>query len=199
MKKSTIAWVVGLGLLAVIGIAAGVVAFFYFAVTGLSNKPATDVQKTLVMNVDSLDAYDVQLDPKCAKVTSRRNLDFTTEVEFEHDCEGSSFYVSSSAEIAPSEKSARESFVLSIGAYRTGVAIGSGELQPVDGLLTLGDQRYAAVMRQGVRPVGNVFVVRQGRVVHSLLLTGIYFDKARDGDDLLAPLLAESRRMYPPR
>ncbi|HVE72470.1 MAG TPA: hypothetical protein VNI54_13990 [Thermoanaerobaculia bacterium] len=199
MKKSTVALTVVLGLLVVVGLAAAVVAFFYFAVTGISTEPASDTQKRLVMNLESLDDYEVELDAKCAKLTAKRNIDFTTEIEFEHDCESSSIYVSSTAEIAPTVRSARESFVLGIGAYKTGVAIGSGELEPRGELLTVGDQRYGAIVRQNGAPVGNVFVVRQGRVVHALLITGIYFDDARDGDDLFKPLLEESRRLFLPR
>ena len=199
MKKKTVGLVIGLGLLAVVGLAAAGVAVVYFAVTGVSNKPADEVQKRLVLNAQSLEPYDVELDPKCAKFTSRRNIDFTTEVEFEHDCEASNYYVSSAAEIAPTVRSARESFILDIGAFKTGVAIGSGELQPREGLLTIGEQRYGAIIRQEGRPVGNVFVARQGRVVHTLLLTGIYFDEPGDGDELFKPLLEESRRQFPPR
>ena len=199
MKNKTVALAVGLGLLAVIGLAAVGVGLVYVAVTGVSNKPADEVQKRLVMNAQSLERYDVELDPKCSKFNSRRNIDFTSEVEFEHDCEGSSYYVSSGAEIAPTVRSARESFILDIGAYKTGIAIGSGELQPRDGLLTIGEQRYAALIRQEGQPVGNVFIARQGRVVHTLLITGIYFDEPGDGDELFKPLLEESRRQFPPR
>ena len=198
MKKSTVALTVGLGLLVVVALAAAVVAFFYFAVAGIDTKPASDEQRGLVLNLHSL-AGDIALDPKCAKFTAKRNIDFTTEVEFEHDCEGAGVYLSSTAEIAPTVRSARESFVLAVGAYRTGVAIGSGKLEPREELLTVGEQRYGAILRQNGAPMGNVFVVRQGRVVHALLISGVYFDEAGDGDRIFKPLLAESRRLFPAR
>ena len=197
MKKSTVVVAVVLGFLGVIGLAAAVVAFFYFAVNGLSSEAPTAEQKRLVLDAAAFDTYDVDLDPKCIKLVSKRNLDRTREISFEHDCEGSNLYVSSGAEISPSVRDARESFVISVGAYRTGVAIGDGELQPRDELLPLGDQRYAAIIRNSGKPVGNVFVVRQGRVLHSLLVTGIYFDEAEDVRELFTPLLAESRRQFP--
>lgn len=198
MKKSTVAIVVVLGFLGVIGLAAAVVAVGYFAVNGVSSEPPTAEQKKLVLGPAAFEVYDVQLDPKCNKLTSKRNLDRTREIAFEHDCEGSDYYISSSAEISPTVRDARESFVISVGAFRTGVAIGDAELQPRAELLPFGDQRYAAIIHNTKKkPVGNVFVVRQGRVLHSLLLTGIYFDEAEDVRELLTPLLEESRRQFP--
>lgn len=196
MKKSTIAIVVVLGLLGVVGLAAAVVAFGYFAVKGVSTDAPTDVQKRLVLSARSFEPFEVELDPKCIKFTSKRNLDRTRSIELEHDCEGSKVYISSGAEISPSVRDARESFLLSVGAYRTGVAIGAGELQPREDLLPVGEQRYAAIIRNGGNPVGNVFVVRQGRVLHSLLITGVYFDDPDDVRDLFAPLLEESKRQF---
>lgn len=197
MKKSTVAIALVLGFLGVIGLAAAVVAFGYFAVKGVSSEPPTEEQKRLVLNAATFETYDVKLDPKCIKLTSKRNLDRTREISFEHDCDGSNVYVSSGVEICPSERDARESFVISVGAYRTGVAIGDGDLQPRDELLPLGEQRYAAIIRNAGKPVGNIFVVRQGRVLHSLLVTGIYFSEAEDVRELFTPLLAESRKQFP--
>ncbi|HYC87861.1 MAG TPA: hypothetical protein VEO54_01515 [Thermoanaerobaculia bacterium] len=197
MKKSTVAIAVVLGFLGVIGLAAAVVAFGYFAVKGVSSGPPTEAQKRLVLSAAAFDSYEVDLDPKCVQLTSKRNLDRTHEISFEHDCEGSDIYVSSGAEICPSVRDARESFVISVGAYRTGVAIGDAELQSRAALLPLGDERYAAIIRNNGKPVGNVFVVRQGRVLHSLLVTGLYFDKAEDVRELFTPLLAESKKQFP--
>ena len=44
--------------------------------------------------------------------------------------------------------------------------------------------------------VGNVFVVRQGRVLHTLVLAGIYFDDPDDIRELFEPLLEESKKQY---
>lgn len=197
MKKSTVAIAVVLGVLGVIGLAAAVVAFGYFAVKGVSSEPPTEEQKRLVLSPSTFQTYDVTLDPKCITLTSKRNLDRTREITFEHECEAGGIYVSSAAEISPSVRDARESFVISVGAYRAGVAIGDAELQPREELLPLGEQRYAAIIRNGGKPVGNVFAVRQGRVLHSLLVTGIYFDQPEDVRELFTPLLEESRRQFP--
>lgn len=197
MKKSTVAIAVVLGVLGATGFAAAVVAIGYFAVNGISSGPPTDAQKRLVLSAAAFEPYDLDLDAKCVKWTATRTLSRTREIEFEHECEGTTLYISSGAEINPSVREARESFLLSVGAYRTGVAIGDGELQPRDELLPLGEQHYAAVIRNGGNPVGNVFVVRQGRVLHTLLVTGIYFDEAEDVRELFTPLLEESRRQFP--
>jgi hypothetical protein len=200
MKKSTVAIIVVVALVAVVGLAAAVVAIGYFAVKGVTSDPPTEAQKRLVLTTAAFEQYDVDIDPKCVTFVSKRNLDFTREIEFEHECEGGNFYFSSGAEISPSERDARESFTLTIGAYRTGMAIGGGELVPRDELLPLGDQHYAAVIRnKDGNTAGNVFVVRQGRVIHSLLLTGLYFDGPEHVRPLFEPLLEESRRQFPAR
>lgn len=199
MKKPVIALLVVGVFVAVVAVAGGIAAIGYYAVNGISTKPPTEEQQRLVLNAASLRTYDVTLDAKCNKLMSRRNLDRTHEIEFEHDCEGAEVYVSSIAEINPSVREARESFVISVGAYKAGVAIGSGQLQPRDDLLTVGDQHYAGVINNEHGAVGNVFIIRQGRVLHTLLITGLYFDEPGDVRDLFAPLLEESRRQFPPR
>jgi hypothetical protein len=200
MNKPAIAIALVAGFLAVVVIAGGVVAIGYFAANGIAAVP-TDAQKRLVLSSKDFEQYEIELDPKCGKLEARRNLDRTFDVEYTHDCgDEDVVLISSIAEINPTLRDARQSFVINIGVYKTGVKIGSGELHPRDELLTLGDEHFAGVIHSTAgTPSGNVFLVRQGRVVHTLLVTGLYFDENGDGDRLLAPLIEESRRQYPAR
>ena len=199
MKKPAIALLIVGVFVAVVGVAGGVVAIGYYAVKGVATEPPSDEQKRLVLNAQSFTPFDIRLDPRCNRLLARRNLDRTREIEFEHDCEGSEVYVSSVAEISPTVRDARESFLISVGAYKAGVAIGSGELHPRDDLLTVGEQHYAGIIRNEGDPIGNVFIAREGRVLHTLLITGIYFDEPAAVRDLFHPLLEESRRQFPSR
>jgi hypothetical protein len=88
--------------------------------------------------------------------------------------------------------------VINIGA-KAGVAIGSdtASLHRRDDLLgDLGEDRYAALLRSGNKNAGNLFIIRQGRVVHSLMFSGIYFEDAESAQELLAPVVEEAKKRY---
>jgi hypothetical protein len=51
-------------------------------------------------------------------------------------------------------------------------------------------------VRSGSKNAGNVFVVRQGRVVYSILITGLYFDEEEPVKELIAPLLEQGTKLY---
>lgn len=194
MKKSTIALIVALGAIGVLAVAGIVVALGYFAVHGISSRAASEAEKQLVVDAKALIPYGAEVDPKCGKYTTTRNLDATTAIEYE--CETDSLYIQSTAEVNPNVRDARQSFVIAMGAYKAGVAIGDGKLEPRDDLLDLGDDSYAAILRAGNASAGNVFVVRQGRVVYSIMITGLYFDEAEPVEELIAPLLEKGTKLY---
>jgi hypothetical protein len=97
-------------------------------------------------------------------------------------------------------RDARQMFLINIGAYKAGVAIGSDKvtLDRRDTILgKLGDDRYAAIMRSGTKNAGNVFIVRQGRIVHSVMITGLYFDDPGSAEELLATVVEQGKSVRP--
>jgi hypothetical protein len=197
VKASTVVLAIVLALCGVASVVAIIAGLIYFGGRGISSRPATDAERRLILSATSFEKFGETLEPKCQKYTSRVNLDGTREVELEYDCgESSAVFITSEAEICRSVREARESFALSIGAYKAGLTIGGGTVEARPELLSLGDQHYAALVRSGTNVVGCVFVVRQGRVVHALVTTGIYFDDPDDIRDLFAPLLEESKKQY---
>ena len=194
MKKSTVALIVVLGTIGVLAVAGIVAALGYFAVHGISSRAASEAEKQLVVDAEALVPYGAEVDPKCGKYTTTRNLDATMAIEYE--CETDSLYIQSTAEVNPNVRDARQSFLIAMGAYKAGVAIGDGTLERRDSLLDLGDDSYAAMVRAGDRNAGNVFVVRQGRVVYSIMITGLYFDEAEPVEELIAPLLEAGTKQY---
>ena len=197
MKTSTVVFVIVLALCGIASVIAILGGLFYFGSRGLSSRPPTDAEKRLILSAASFEEFGQKLQPKCQKYTSKLNLDGTREVEFDYDCgEGAPMFLTSGAEIGRNERDSRESFVLAISAYKTGLLIGGGSLEPRHELLTLGDQHYAAQIRKGTNIIGNVFVVRQGRVLHTLVMTGLYFEDPDDIHDLFTPLLEESKKQY---
>lgn len=195
MKKSTAAWAAGLGVLGCLGMICVAAALVYFGARGISSRAPTDAEKRLVLDAAALEPYGAQPDAKCGTYRAKRHLDASLEIEYEHDCEGADLYVVSGAEIARSTRDARQSYPLAIGAYRTGMLFGENiKLQPRADLLTIGDQHYAALVTKDGKPIGNVFVVRQGRVVHSLLLIGLYFDDRETVEELMGRVVEEAKR-----
>ncbi|HEV7243050.1 MAG TPA: hypothetical protein VGQ36_27735 [Thermoanaerobaculia bacterium] len=170
---------------------------FYFGWRGISSRPPKDAEKRLILDADELEKLGRNLKPKCEKYTSKLHLDGTRDVDFEYDCgPTATIYINSIAEISRSSRGARESFAMSIAAYEAAMAAGGKTVDRRRDLLTLGDQHYAALLRNGTRTGGNVFVVRQGRVLHVLVLVGFYLDNPDDVHRLFAPLLEESKKQY---
>ena len=195
VKKSTLTLVIVLGTLGVLALAAIVGAVGYFAVNGISSRPASDEEKKLVVDAAALVEYGADVDPACGKYTTTRSLDATTEIRYE--CDGETVYILSTAEVSPNVRDARQTFVINIGAYKAGIAIGDATLQRRDALLgDLGEDRYAALIGAGGKNAGNLFMVRQGRVVHSVMITGLYFDEADAAQELLTPVIAASGKRY---
>ena len=199
MSRASIALVLVLIVASLISVVGIVAALVYFGDRGISQRPATDAEKRLVLTPAMLAGYGIaSKDPQCQKLHTKRNLDGTLEVVLEHDCE--KIFVSSSAEIAPTLKSARETYSAGIAVFRSTMAVlGKGaKLHPRPDLLTAGDEHYAALIVNGENTVGSIFVARQGRVVHSLVFTGIYFERPEEVAAVFASLLEESKKQYTP-
>lgn len=181
-----------------VAVAGTVGALVYFGARGFGVRPPTEDEKKLVVTASTLAGYR-KTDPKCETLTFKRTLDGSREIEAEYDstkCDTELLSFTANAEIARSMRDARESFALLIAAYKIGANLGGVTMQQAPALLAAGDQHYAAQLKQGENVVGNVFVVRQGRVVHGLFIVGLTFDDSEQIQELLAPLLEESARQF---
>jgi len=199
MKKITL--IVGGALVACAVLGALLV---YVAVRGIGARQPTREEKRLLLTVGALEDYGVG-DPtasQCEVWTAKWNVDRSLELEYEYDTDRHPqgrrrFYLDSEAEINRSVRDARESYSMSVAAYKVGMALAGGvKVRAWDRSLSAGDQSYVADLLRDDEPVGNIVVVRQGRVLHSLIIIGLYFTKAEDLGSLLAPVLAESRERY---
>jgi len=193
------AFVIAVGVVLVIAL----VVLVIFGARFLTPRAPTAAEKQLVVTDAQLTELGVGgLTPaKCATIQSSRGIDGALTVEYQYDSHKDpaakqGLYLSSEAEIAHSELFAMRAFRTRVGGYNAGIFLASRKIKVYEWpeLITFGDQHYAAVLRNGNASVGNIFVVRQGRVVHSLILSGMYFDNADNVRDLFAPLLKESAR-----
>lgn len=149
----------------------------------------------MVCAIDRLETYGYTNMPaeQCEAWPAKLNLDGSLELEHEYGSglpPGSEYvYLSSGAELDASVKDAKESLKPPMGAMKLGIKVfGHAGLEPRPELLTLGDESYTSIVTSEGNPVGNIAFVRTGRIIHSLIIMGIYFD----GQELLEDLFAEA-------
>ncbi|HEX5104885.1 MAG TPA: hypothetical protein VFV87_13790, partial [Pirellulaceae bacterium] len=148
---------------------------------------------------DQLQPFGVQVVRQAEREVwlTKRNLDGSLEIEYEYDPErapgaGEDISLMSSASIEPSESSARESFGMTLAAYRLGFGIYDVQARELPHAMPGADQSHFALIVKDGNPVGNMVVVQQGKRVHGLLLIGLYFDDPQELDDLLRPTIDRS-------
>ena len=201
MKKSTLAIVIASVVAGVLALAAIIVGVGYIAWSGLKVHPTSEEEKKLVLGAESFAGLELSVPRECEKYGTTRLIDGSREVSYELHCPQADIYVRSTAHVAPTQIEARQNFAVAIGTYRAGLAISRSKLtiEPRESLVTFGDQRYGALVTSDKKPAGNIFIVRQGRVVHAAMITGVYYDEPETVQGLFAPLLEESKRQFGPK
>ncbi len=160
-------------------------ALLYFGYNGISSREITEDEKLLLLNLDNFYRYtNKNLFPEsCEKYSVKTNLDGSLELEYMYDSEKDTLsdflYLSSDAEINRTDKDAKESFKMTIGAYHVGSKFVKGrKIQEIPNFLELGDQSYFAMVVQDSFNIGNTVVIREGKTIHSLIILGLYFEDA---------------------
>jgi len=107
-------------------------------------------------------------------------------------------FVTSLLQTSSMELGAKQTFRMQKMTYPATISLtGGGKVTEAPELLTIGDDRYAAVLenREG-KPVGNIFLVRDGRAVHTCMIVGVVFHGPEDVKRLLEPVLHETESRY---
>ena len=107
-------------------------------------------------------------------------------------------FITSLLQTSSMELGAKQTFRMQKLTYPATISVsGGGKVTEAPELLTIGDDRYAAVLknREG-KPVGNIFLVRDGRAVHTSMIVGVVFNRAEDVTKLLEPVLHETESRY---
>lgn len=172
----------------------------YFGYNGISTRELTEDEKLLLLNYDNFQRYtDKELYPEsCGKYSAKTNLDGSLELEYSYDSERDTLsdflYLSSNAEINRTEKDAKESFKMTIGAYHIGTKFVKGrKIQEIPNVLDLGDQSYFAMVVQDSFNIGNAVVIREGKTIHSLIILGLYFEDADIMKSMFSSILYVSK------
>jgi hypothetical protein len=167
-------------------------------VVGCSSREIQDEERELLVTVRDLEVYGVVTDDPTngESFLVKRNLDGSTEIEYEYDSEKDSsnvdtLWLKSEAEVLETDELASTAFDDRISAYKIGAFLASSEAEISEDpeLFTLGDESYSAYFEKGGSKLGNVLVIRKGNTVFSLLITGLYFDDPQLLHDLMSPKL----------
>ena len=163
----------------------------------------TTEEKRLLVTSASLERWWPGIDPKPQTFRTESNRG-SFRIISEYDTRGiprkddDALFFLSDVEIFSTKVEAARWFKLEVAKTREGMLrVKHITVEDKDPLLTMGDDHYAGVIKYKGRTRGNLFVFRQGRVVHSLMITGLYFKKHKNVRKLFEPIYNESLRQFP--
>lgn len=202
MKRRTIVIIVVSAAVVTIGLAFGAFfagrAFFH----QIKPKPVTENDRKLVVTAARMHEFGgPEPDPELETLTVQRFLG-TANVEYEYEVPASAepeqrIYIQSTVMVSMTAAEAMQQHTLGVLALRTGMAAsGDVKVEPAPQLLTFGDQRYASYLSKGGERIGNLIVVRTGRIVHMLIVSGLYFDDPAEIAALMKPSVDEAKRQF---
>ncbi|HEX2062276.1 MAG TPA: hypothetical protein VHK90_16175 [Thermoanaerobaculia bacterium] len=165
---------------------------------------ATGDDRRLVLTADALVPFGApQPDPAMETLTAVKQIDGSRTIEYEYEppfgTQNPRVTVSCTTMVHAHSLGARQAFHFQQLGTKGGMALISKHAKLVDApqLLTAGDANWAAHIRTtDGQTTGTVFIMRQGRVIFTVIIGGLAFDKAEDANQLMAPLAAEAERRY---
>lgn len=164
-----------------------------------SRHELTPEEKGLLVQIDDFVAFGVvpRHGTYFEEFTAKRNLDGSLELEYvyQSDAGENAIVIKSEAEVCRDVKAAKESFSGRVSAYRMGVKLGSPKtlvLVPDPSLLSVGEERFAGMLRRNGAAAGNMVVARQHKTVYSLIIGSVFLGSKDDLDALLEPKLAKA-------
>ena len=192
------------GLMGLVAIA-GFVTLVWKSVNNMRHPAATSgEERRLLVTAESLHPFGVpDTGRRGESLHSIRQIDGTRDIQYVYSSKNDAharmpLYVLSKVQVLALSLTAMQVFKMEQLAIRAGVGFaGKVELRPRPDLLTSGDQRYAAVIERNGKPAGNLFIIRQGRVVHTVTIGGFFFEKPESVQKLFAEPLQESKRQFP--
>jgi hypothetical protein len=176
----------------------------YVSVQGVINPGSSPVEdRKLIVTAEEMRIFEgPEVVPENEKFHSQKAFDGSRTVEYSyshHADSGGRFYLSSTAQIFPQSLTTMQMFRMQQFAIKGGLSMaGETTTEPAQSLLTLGDDHYAAVLKTkatGV-PVGNLFIVRKGRAMLTVIVIGIQLTERTEVETLLGPAVEEMSRRF---
>jgi len=197
---------------ALIFVAAGVsgliaIAAFGFFVwqtmkSALSTAPPAAADRRLVVSADKILPDEIGANYRDAEsFHAIRNFDGSRNIEYSYSSAQdpgakSHLNVSSSIFVFPLALSAMQTYKMQQLALKTTMKLEKVTMVDAPQLLTVGDQHYAAILQRDGESYGNLFMFRQGRVVHTCTITGVYYEDPELSHALLRPVIEETKRQF---
>ncbi len=180
---------------------APVVVLIALACSGKPERRMTEAELRMVATAQSLTEWGLSgLDARAQTIDTIPEMDGSLRVQCKYDSRKiadakQALYHVSEAQFFTTEIEAEKAFQTNIGLYRKGVETNRGMyVHPAPELLKMGDESYAAYMQDGKKKVGNIFLIRRGRVLHTLVVSRVYFDEAEGIQRLFAPMVEAAKK-----
>lgn len=166
----------------------------------------TDAEARMLLTATTATEWGLpDLDARAQTISTEPQMDGSLLIKCEYDSDKGGklpLYFVSGVQIFPTDIGLEKDFRSIVEAYATGISrVKDRSLRERADLLPVGDQHYSALMLNGDKPIGNVFVVRRGRVIHTLVISKIYFNERDEVLRLFQPMFDASDRFLqtPPR
>lgn len=139
------------------------------------------------------DLYGISLDSSGTSESCKifKYIDGTFELDYEYDLietdEFLPLFYSITIESALSEKEALSNFNLEKNIYSKADKLGGFKHELIDSLNLPGDPYFYAVRIYQGSPNGLIFMSRQGRMIYTLIISGLYSSDHSILEDLILP------------
>ncbi|HEX2832091.1 MAG TPA: hypothetical protein VHW00_03700 [Thermoanaerobaculia bacterium] len=194
----------GVMLLACVGVFAYIIVVSVKSTIAQVKAPPPQEDRKLVVTAEDLQRFGAGvIVAEHETFSSTKSIDGTRMVEYEYTfpaTEGKSrIYIQSTAQIFAQSLSTMQMFKMQQLALKGGLAVaGETTQEPAPALVNVGDGRFAMRLKSKKtgEPVGNVFMIRQGRAMLTVIVVGLTFDDAETVEKLIGPALAEQKRRF---
>ncbi len=162
----------------------------------------TEADRKVTLTADKLVPLGIEEpNPAAERLSSVRNFDGSINIEYDYsssrDPNAESFLsVSSSVFVFPTSLSAIQTYKVQQIGLKAGMKLAKLKITDMPQLLKVGDQRYAALMERDGEPYGNLFLIREGRVVHMSTISGVVIDNPAEAEMVLGPVIAETEKRF---
>jgi len=160
-----------------------------------SSRSITEDEKGLLFKVDDLSGFNIST----VRNDSSETFEFTNyglgmyDIEYTYDSpdveNATPLYLSSKLEFGDSEQDARSNFGTEVTGLKVVWKATGYKFVERPELFRRQGMTYCAIIEYDGSPVGNLLVQQMKKKVFSLVLIGIYFDKAEKFEELLTPKL----------
>jgi len=170
-------------------------SFVFYYVWSAKEVPLSAEDKTLLVSpydlIEYFEGFDV--DEEAISMSKKKYADGAEELTLEYQSTGEGQpYLSVSVDREIAVKDTAFGYKAIWHGFTIGLNLGDRnfEVKEVTDFIALGDESRFGIVYYENKQVGNVFVIRAGANIYSLIMLGFYFDEAELFNDVLAERIA---------